>query len=310
MDIGEAVSVAMESSGKCPMQHEEPAKITSQPAKSVKSVETLKSNMASGKSTILFDVDGSGKLADKGLQVRCSEDPSPKDDIVAKHGASPIKLDGRDYPLSVAAHHLIPGEDSLPKSPLAKFVWKSEGTIAGDIGYHIDGAENGLWLPTHQSMSAAMGEGKVRVTSESDPSKTERARYGEMSKLDDGSTHTSFIYGYTQIAMQLVGGQFHDSHKEYSQKVVDMLGAVALWVHQASSSCQKCADAIKQDGKVPPPHFVAFRLNALAGHLRSLLIGSPLGWKEPFFTSGYARKYKESEVQYMKHLQQRERGTS
>lgn len=310
MDIGEAVSVAMEGSGQCPMQHEEPAKIASQPAKSVKSVEVLKSNMASGKSTILFDVDAAGKLVDKGLQVRCTEDPNPKDDIVAAQGDLPIKLDGNEYPLSVAAHHLIPGEDSLPKSALAKYVWKSEGTIAGDIGYHVDGAENGLWLPTHQAMSAGMAAGDIRVPSEADPSKTERARYGTMSKQDSSSTHTSFIYGYTQMAMRLVGGQFHDSHKEYSQKVVEMLAGIALWVHQASSSCQKCADAIKQDGKVPPPHFLAFRLNALSGHLRALLRGSPMGWKEPFFTSEYARKYKESEEQYAKYLRQREGGAS
>ena len=52
MDVGESVSVAMQDNMKCPIEHKEPVKITSQPAKSVKDVETLKTNMEKGKGTI------------------------------------------------------------------------------------------------------------------------------------------------------------------------------------------------------------------------------------------------------------------
>ena len=44
--------------------------------------------------------------------------------------SGPIVMGGKELPLSIAAHHVIPGKASLPKSELAKYIWAA-ATEAG-----------------------------------------------------------------------------------------------------------------------------------------------------------------------------------
>jgi hypothetical protein len=61
----------------------------------------------------------------------------------------------QEFPFVVAAHHLIPGNASLGESRLKKLMTKSSAArIAGKarriknhIGYNVNGAHNGAWLP-------------------------------------------------------------------------------------------------------------------------------------------------------------------
>jgi hypothetical protein len=306
MDVGESVAVAMEAALRCPMEHAEPVKITSQPAIKVKDVEVLKSNMEKGKSTILFGLDGTGKVVDKGLQQLCDPCPSPADEIRAKDPL-PIKLGNQQLPLSMAAHHIIPGEDALPKSDIKKYVWKSEKVIFSDIGYHVDGSENGVWLPTHQALSAGMGKAAtIKVPSGDDPTKLAHYYYAELSNWGPNEPGTSFIFAYTQMAMNLTNGQFHDTHKEYSKKIIEMLNGLHTWISEASGdNCNDCKTSKSPDGKLPPPHMLVFRLNALARQVRGWLVGPPENWRAPYFTSDYAQQYKEVEEQYIAHMTSR-----
>jgi hypothetical protein len=251
--------------------------------------------MRDGKGTILFDVDDDGKMEDVGLNAYTSKDPSPKDDLT-KDDDNPIKIGDGSYPLSMAAHHIVPGKDSLPKSKLAKYIWKSEGKIFGDIGYHVDGAENGVWLPTHQSLSSKMSSGDILV----DGTQQKYAAAGKSGKRAEKSSGVAgFIRAYTQKAMDLTSAQFHDSHKQYSKKVMEKLDAIQVWILKASGDdCPDCEKAKSPDGKLPPPHLLAFRLNALSKYLRTFLIGPPVMWRAPLFTSRYAEEYKEIDEQF------------
>ena len=306
MDIGESVAVAMEAALKCPMEHDDPVKITSQPAKSEKNVETLKSNMASGKSTILFGLDNAGKIVDKGLQVLCDANPSPAVEITKKDPL-PIHLGEQKLPLSMAAHHIIPGKDALPLSKVAEYVWESEGTIGSDIGYHVDGSENGVWLPTHQALSSGMGKAAtIKVPSGKDPTKLAHYSYKKMSDWSADEPQTSFTLAYTQLAMNLTQAQFHDSHKVYSKKIVEMLDTIHAWVLKASGgACADCTKAKAATGKLPPPHMLVYRLNALARQVSGWLVGPSENWRDPYFTSDYAKQYKEVEEAYNAHMASR-----
>src|ERR1700737_297587 len=44
-------------------------------------------------------------------------------------------------------HHLIPGNAAMAESNLEKGTCMSHGEIKEDIGYNIDGPQNGIWLP-------------------------------------------------------------------------------------------------------------------------------------------------------------------
>lgn len=309
MEIGESVAIAMERSLMCPMEHRQPAVVMSQPDIGVKDVEILKENLIAGKSTVLIDSDANGELIDNGLRPLVSEVPSPESEITKRHGELPIRIGDLDLPVSVAAHHLIPGKDSLPKSSLARYVWQSKGTIFGDIGYHVDGAENGVWLPTHGKLAKRMGKAAtIRVPRPDDPSQLMHRSYRFMSTLSDEGG-ASFISAYTQLSMRLFNRQYHGSHKEYSDKVVEMLDAISVWIDRSSGdSCQECVKSKSPDGRLPPPHFLIFRLNALSARLRKWLVGPPAQWTSGLFVSDDAKQYKELEDAYQQHIASRANG--
>src|SRR5262245_48164983 len=107
-------------------------------------------------------------------------------------GRRDIKVDRKPFEVSTAAHHLIPGNASLKKSSLFKsneYLWVDK-KAKGNIGYNINSAENGVWLPGNYALRP--------WSSRSDEFKEE--------------------YAYEAIGKW--GGQFHDAHEEYSSFVL------------------------------------------------------------------------------------------
>ncbi len=52
------------------------------------------------------------------------------------------------YPVAFSAHHLIPAKESLKKvKSLHGFMKKKKGKFCCNLGYNVDGNENGVWLP-------------------------------------------------------------------------------------------------------------------------------------------------------------------
>lgn len=311
-EIGElaGISVGGTAALKCAFAHDKVVTPIEQPGVSVKSVERLRANLNRAISTCRFEDDGhrvsdAGPHAVEGLAR--SRDPieveleSPRQEGGAEPGT--VRLDGQDLPLSIAAHHVIPGEDGLPKSRLADLVWKSRGVIQENIGYDVDGSENGVWLPAHQGLSAAMGKrATVTVPDKDDPVLAVARRYRELSELrDEEALIGSFIDRYTQSAMNHFKRQFHDSHGEYSGRIVAKLDEMADSIWIAAWHCDRCTDAAGK--KAPPPYAVVAALNALSQAVSSMLTRwPPSEWNELLVTSEYARRFCQVEFEFQRRV--------
>jgi len=187
-------------------------------------------------------------------------------------------LDG-DYPYIQAAHHLVPGVASLEKSQLYKKYMKKGGkitttvkkrkyTIKVHIGYNVNGAHNGVWLP---------GNYAIRADVPGNPLKKD---WGKVS-------NPSFKENYMLSTMRKVGGkQFHDAHSAYNTRVRSTLDkiALALIFHQ-----DFCEEDCKTKKKIPPPFRIKKRLYALSKWLKTTVTGGPSTWKDPYYTSGPLR---------------------
>jgi hypothetical protein len=88
---------------------------------------------------------------------------------------------------------------------------------------------------------------------------------------------------YVAAVSARAGGQFHDSHKEYSRSVKKLLNKIheVVTLHE----CHLC----KEKTEVPPPYTVKLRLYALSEYFRTQLNGSPHKWRQPWFTSDHWR---------------------
>jgi hypothetical protein len=210
----------------------------------------------------------------EGLQKEPREDTSTKGTLVH------VTDQKANYPYVQAAHHCIPGVAALENSDLYK-TYMNEGDkvqtkkatyeIAVNIGYCVNGAHNGVWLP---------GNYAIR---EDNPANPKKKNWGDIADPD-------FKMLYTAAVMRKCDGkQFHDAHPTYNSKVKGTLNKIcqALVVHQ--DNCEECKG--KNGKKIPPPYKIKLRLYKLSGWLKGILIGPMQGWKDPYFASSKVRRW-------------------
>ncbi|AGC44007.1 hypothetical protein MYSTI_02691 [Myxococcus stipitatus DSM 14675] len=264
----------------CPFSHGKAGTVTNEldtdPAK-------LGTRMENGTSSRLWD-DSSGKFEPKKIsvdkQAASSAIQEPYEVYLAlDHLGNSVRM-----PFSVAAHHLIPGEASLPQSRLIDYV-KGGSVISSDIGYGVNGRENGIWLPTHHALSQNMP-----VL----PSATKKHRYSALSK--EGNREVASVVSlYTQAVMEKALVQFHDDHTQatgYSSFVVQILDKIQANLATIKNyNCSQCQKAKKNGGKLPPPYILVHRLNQVSSRLAGLLTGPAAGWRPPVYTSPHARAF-------------------
>lgn len=286
--IGEAVAIeAFSESGKtCPMEPHKKKKTLTGKAIEVKSVKDLRKAMKKGMSTRQWKQNGDDFVEAKHFDAEKKTPP--------KYDKKPIEIAGKKYPLSIAAHHLIPGLDSLPKSSLKDYIWKSEGVIDGDIGYDVDGAENGKWLATHQIMSSKLGKKQdIVIEDDSNPTRTVGLSWAELSKKAQEREENSekyndlFAQRYSQQAMALLNSQFHDSHANYSEWVKDKLDNISYAIETFSGMCEEC----NKNKKKTPPYSLVYRLNMLSKICDKFLSGPPRNSWRNIYTSRLSRLY-------------------
>lgn len=175
------------------------------------------------------------------------------------------------YGFTVAAHHLIPGEAALAPSKLKPLMTKGESVevitsggakkqkkIRKHIGYNVNGAHNGVWLP---------GNYYIRATT---------SPHAGKSWSDLGND--PWCLNYVAAVSMAAGGQIHDAHTKYSAAVEELLNKIAAVLVQ--HECDKC-----QASDVNPPFQVKARLYALSGFLKTQVCAAPMAWKRPWFTS-------------------------
>lgn len=166
-------------------------------------------------------------------------------------------------PVLYGAHHLIPGNDAMGKSNIYKNKWlgpTDNGADPDNIGYNINSASNGYWLP---------GNYAIRPWKGLDP---------------------QFQQAYAFLAMHDAKRQLHDSHEPFSEYIRGELDALEkLLKKMKNKGCPVCGAGA---GKNKPAYHLNSRLNAISEYLKKKLTGSPRRWKDPAFTSGWSPLYK------------------
>ncbi|MGH9425695.1 MAG: hypothetical protein ACRD2L_05235, partial [Terriglobia bacterium] len=198
---------------------------------------------------------------------------------------------GGDFPFTVAAHHLIPGNASLYNEEVGLINYLEDGgevesnkgkkrTIEGHIGYDVNGSHNGVWLPGNYAIKTALKKRKIK-------GKTYKARAGTtpvsgVSWEELETDHEPWQYAYVAGACRAAEGQFHDSHeKPYSESVSENLNKIATaFATHLDTECRFC-----KKKKIPPPFRIKERLFAASKKLRGYVQGVPQAWKRPWFTS-------------------------
>lgn len=279
-ELGEPVAVGAVDTDdwECPFEHDKPGTVQNDLANSSSKLGTRVTN---GWSTQLWE-EKSDKIDPKINQPLVT--PVPEDECPAP----PVRVGDEDYPYSRSAHHLIPADAALPRSHLIHFI-KQGAKIRGDIGYDVNGADNGIWLPTHTALSSAMKKGRVL------PGMVFGIKYGDLSALvdrnqEENTMMATFQQRFAYQVMERTSRQFHDAHLDYSDFVVKALNKIFVnLINISNYNCTKCQQAKSGGGKLPPPHRLVFRLNELSRRLRGFLTGNPLGWRRPLFTSRFAQ---------------------
>jgi len=220
------------------------------------------------------------------------------------------------YPVTCAAHHLIPAQESLKVSRILAFMVKkgesaklkgatySAGAVWANVGYEVNGSQNGVYLPG----SYAVGGGKgglglwtlnddhpdsedEDVSEPPDPASPELR--GELNKIDE----TNRKWLYVRQAMKLAPGHFHDRHEDYSRFVAEVLNKIFSDYRQqyrksfSERSCGKCKDKqekLKELG-IPTPFGLVDRLNQLSNELRTRLNGTI--WCPNIYTSKWGAAF-------------------
>lgn len=310
MDMGELaafeLSLAKEYKAKCPFADDEPGG-------SEAGDEDIKDDDLDGVQAAQKNDGGKlGENLESALAGAAEGGPFPSKDFLVREKAndsyrgrqSKVEItqfkdaSGGAFPFTVAAHHLLPGNASgLTKESKKKTLTKIFQYMAKDqefeslakkkykikhhIGYDVNGAHNGVWLPGNYAIKTAKPKRKTKS------GRTLAARPGTTpvsgkSWRGLGSEHEQWQYDYVAATCKAAGGQFHDSHERpYSANVRKWLAKinVALQVHQ--DYCEDC----QKKTEVPPPYRIKRRLYAMSRCLRGYVTGPPVAWKHPWFTS-------------------------
>src|SRR5882724_12046697 len=184
MELGEPVTVTIppqEVKEKCPFSHEKPNPQEKNELGGVGS--KLGDNMAHG-TGIHKSAPKTGSDYTKGdveLDPRDRSGANKLTSVYIKVNNKVVTLKGKDlpYPLTCAAHHLIPAQESLKGHKILKFMCKDGETqdflktggpdpsavagsvVWGNVAYNVNGSHNGVWLPGNYAVGA--GPGGVEV---------------------------------------------------------------------------------------------------------------------------------------------------
>jgi hypothetical protein len=150
-----------------------------------------------------------------------------------------------------AAHHCIPGNASLKKAmdQGLRHYMKAEGSrfnLSSDIGYGVNHANNGVWLPGNYNVRG----GKEHYTQ------------------NWGAYDAQFCDEYAKRAMEKTTLQFHDAHQPYNDNVLATLLNIMEKLGEPETTCPICG---KEFDKQRPPWGLVGRLDSVSGKHRSMI---------------------------------------
>jgi hypothetical protein len=305
----------------CPFDHSSPEPPTVE-NDFIGDATKLASNMEGTVSTVLHN-----PFKPKKLSSISSPNDDPKHAFFDGHPESrwPVEIHWKDeksgasgtyrYPVTCAAHHLIPAQESLKRAEgLHQFMIKkgaSEtvavgkgtttlpgGIVYSDVGYCVNGSENGVFLPGNYAVTAltmddphwtpapSVLSGLDWEAGESPDNENVGVPKVISSPKLTGDRHQinnkNRKWQYVKQAVKL-GGQFHDRHKDYSDWIVKVLEEIGTqlesrYVKSAlESACDKCAERAKkftaEGAGVPTPFGLLARLNGVSSRTSGFLSG-------------------------------------
>jgi hypothetical protein len=192
--------------------------------------------------------------------------PNPKEISLAQ--ASGQKKGKSAYDVSVAAHHLIPGNAALKNSDLYKskeYLW-TDGKKKGNIGYSINSAPNGVWLPGNYALRPWSGRAPT------------------------------FQSNYAFAAIEEWRAQFHDAHTDYSKFVIDVLDKICEKLDDGREVW--CPKAKKREDKPEdrePLYVIVNRLHTVSARMHRMLVFPLKSWKKNIYTSRFSLLYMEDQ---------------
>ncbi|NVJ21930.1 MULTISPECIES: AHH domain-containing protein [Myxococcus] len=217
-----------------------------------------------------------------------------------------------EYALQYAPHHLIPGNESLKGTSVVPFMG-DENCIADykksmssyikagySIGYDINAAENGEWLPSPYALSNC-NEWPADLGL-----KYLKKRKDELI----GEETEAFKPAYVAAAIEASGGrQFHMRHMRYSEKVTEILQAIGERLAvMADDSCPLAKKSKAKDvDEFDPPLGLTARLHSLSQNLRGLLTKSV--WRPPLYTDSLTQEYADEMVHQKKFARSKAKGS-
>jgi hypothetical protein len=231
------------------------------------------------------------------------------------------KNDKTWYPVGFQAHHLIPAAASLKGSSILAYV-RSSGRVCCNMGYDVNGKENGVWLPGKHAVAGgnlginlwgkskralpdneeffdSSGVARGPRDNASDPDSNrylplvgKTASKANQDSLDEVFHEKNMKWNYVRAATKIANRQFHDSHSKYSSKVSGHLKAIAETLarfHEVGKIKGTCKQGCKEKKKVPPSPRVLMLINKLSqGYKTTFLVGQTS--HNEYFTSNWSKK--------------------
>ncbi|MCX9156606.1 AHH domain-containing protein [Niveibacterium sp. 24ML] len=324
--FGEPIAIGIiddPDSPGCPFSHETPPESNPGENELIGSGSELAKQLKSQRSTDLVAKPKPDRVENpRYIETHSFHSPSSLRGASAEVKASwPVTISVNDeihkLPVRCAAHHLIPAQEALKDSRLVPFMVHLHtaepvkgGTVKGklwrDVGYNVNGSENGVYLPG--SYAVGGGRGGLRVWSTADePDLEEEDIPGEdadgsayLTGSPESMTETTPKWQYVRQAMLGAPGQFHDRHGNYSSEVQLKLDSIAAALAKKyrhyeertdacpCSECEKTRSKWSQIGYPPPAGLVA-RLNGVSARLKGFVNGST--WAMNLFTSKWGQAY-------------------
>ncbi len=323
MEVGEPISPPglVNDEEECPFEHDLPT--PPEVENDLKGIGgTLQRRMGARGGTHKY-----GPLVDDRRPTQAVSNPKSIAEHALAKGRKPVRITvetstgttvTHTYPVSCAAHHCIPAQESLKDHSLLAFMCKKgsaadsnhgygQGEVWSNVGYDVNGSQNGVFLPGNYAVGGGRGgTGQwVEDTADKENENVEESA-AEHSDLLTGAhgdvRETNRKWQYVRQAVTLAGGQFHDRHVDYSEVVVK--GALTALFEKLmhkfeqaflENNCSRCSqrhDKLEEYG-VPTPYGLVDRLNMISARLRGHLTGSL--WPANVYTSGWMRAYMQAQ---------------
>jgi hypothetical protein len=179
--------------------------------------------------------------------------------------------------MKATPHHLIPGKASMRGSRLENWTREDQGKIKQDIGYSIDCAQNGIWLPYLPSIYTIKHVSKTVKQ----PMNT---YYGTRWE----PLHSDAKHDIAYMIMSETWLQFHYTDHDAPYHHID---STENYDGNAQARCNLLADVMetfwkdkcpkaKDDDKFFPPYGLVERINLQSEYMKQRITGKPSYWRE------------------------------